>query len=341
MRSHRRHIGFEPRTGRTTKVTLQTQHGPAVFPCDGSQRHRATDGVEVHHEQSPPLSALVFNDATLVDVAACRSILIDSGNGKARTILANAILYVIGNLRQWCCMIAKGLVSCNGDGLIGAPDALGTRTECTTVGLVIGRNEVVHATYLIHVVTLAHSIALRNDDALGSLDRTTHVCLQLCTFHLTIAMNGVDLAIVVEEYGEVVDASLHVMVLPRTTNIFGGITLQALAVDVRENVELSVGIADGWRPDALTVDLLVVLQGEGIVVEVKAVEAIRDVLPVDQVLRVKDDEARHRVHCGTCQIIVIAHPQDVGIGELVVEQWVGIGAIAIICCPTLREGVAK
>ena len=64
------------------------------------------------------------------------------------------------------------------------------------------------------------------------------------------------------------------MVLPRTRDFFAGIALQALAIDIRENVKLAVGIANGRSPDALSVDFLMILQREGIIIEVKAVETI-------------------------------------------------------------------
>ena len=69
------------------------------------------------------------------------------------------------------------------------------------------------------MVPLAHSTTLRNDGALRLLNRTTHVGFQFSALHFAIAMDSVYLAIVVEEHGEVVDAPLHVMVLPRATDI--------------------------------------------------------------------------------------------------------------------------
>ena len=62
--------------------------------------------------------------------------------------------------------------------------------------------------------------------------------------------------------------------------------LEAFAVDVGEDIKLSIGISDGRSPDALSVDLLVVLEGECIIGKVESVEAIADILPVDEVARV-------------------------------------------------------
>ena len=55
----------------------------------------------------------------------------------------------------------------------------------------------------------------------------------------------------------------------------------------------------------------------------------------------KDDQAGHRMHRGACQIVVITYPQDVGIGELVIEQRVSERAIPIIGRPRLRLGGSR
>ena len=126
-------------------------------------------------------------------------------------------------------------------------------------------------------------------------------------------MNGIDFPIVIEEHGEVVDTSLHVMMFPWASDILAGIALQSLAVDIREDIELTIGVADGRCPDALTIYLLVVFKRESIIVEVETVEAITDVLPVHQVFRMEDDKSGHGVHRGACQIIVVADTKDIGI----------------------------
>ena len=135
--------------------------------------------------------------------------------------------------------------------------------------------------------------------------------------------------------------TLHVVVLPRPTDVLRGIALKALAVDVGKDIELAVGITDGWCPDTLTVDLLVVLQRESIVVEVETIKSIADVLPVDEVFGMEDDKSWHGVHCCAGEIVVVAHTEDVRIGELVVEQRVGVRAIAIVSLPRTLLGVCQ
>ena len=216
--------------------------------------------MEVHHQQRPPLSVLILYNTTLMDIGTGCCILINFGDSKLRAILTNTIFHTLRHLCQRSRMITEGFVSGDGDGLIRSPDALGTRTEGTTIRHIIGRDEVIHAVDLIHVMPLTHRIAFGNDSALCLLDRATHISFQLCALDLTIAMNSIDLSIVIEEHGEVVDTSLHIMMLPRTSDVFAGVALQSLAVDISKDIELTVSITDGRSPDTLSIDLLMILQ---------------------------------------------------------------------------------
>ena len=183
------------------------------------------------------------------------------------------------------------------------------------------------------MVSLTNAVALRNNDTVGTLYRTAHVGLQLRAVYLTILVDGVNLAVIIEEYREVVDISLHVVMRPRSSDILGGVALQALTVDVRKDIELPVSIADGWCPDALTVYLLMILQGKLVIRKVETVKTIRDILPVYKVLGVQDDQTWHRMHRRSCKIVVVAHTDDIWVGKLIVEQGVGKRAITIVSRP--------
>ena len=124
------------------------------------------------------------------------------------------------------------------------------------------------------MMPLPYSISLWDDGTLRLFDGAAHIWFQFRTLHLAITMNGVDLTIVIEEYREIVDTTLHIMVFPRSANILRGIALQALAVDVGKHVELSVSVTDGRCPHPLTIDFLVIFQRKGIIIEVEAVETI-------------------------------------------------------------------
>ena len=125
-------------------------------------------------------------------------------------------------------------------------------------------------------------------------------------------MNGVYL-VVVEENGEVVDVALNHYMLPWTTNIVGNISLKSLAVDISKYIEFTFVIADARSPYALTVNLFAANKREGRVVEVEAVEAIADLLPVYKVFGMQDVYSWYRVHGSTSKIVVVANTQDVWI----------------------------
>ena len=72
------------------------------------------------------------------------------------------------NLRHRTRMIAVGFVGSNGDGLVWSPDALRTRAECATIWLIVGRDKIVHAINLIHVMSFAYACSLRNNLAVGT-----------------------------------------------------------------------------------------------------------------------------------------------------------------------------
>ena len=125
------------------------------------------------------------------------------------------------------------------------------------------------------------------------------------------------------------------MMGPRTFNTLAGVALQAFAVDIGEDIEATVGVADARCPDSLSIDFLVVLQREGFVIKIETVKAVTDVLPVHEVLGVEDDQSWHSVHRGSGEVVVVAHPKDIRVGKLVVEQGIREGAVAVVCCPRL------
>ena len=329
-------IGWlEPRPRCTAEIAGEAHHGPSVLPGHGHQAHGAADAVEVLHEERPPRAVGGLHNAALMGIAARRSVRVGRGDAEAGAVAADAVLLSTRHLREGRCMIAVGFIGGDDARLVRTIDIVRARAERAPVGHIVGGDEVVAAVDLVHVVPLAYPIALGDDDALGALHGAAHVGLQLGALHRAVAVDGVDFAVVVEEHAKVVDIALHVVVGPRPADVPGGVALQALAVDVGEYVELPIGIADARSPDALTVDLAVVLKREGIVGEVKAVEAVAHVLPVDKVLAVEDDQPGHGVHRRACEVVVIAHADDVGIGELVVEQGVGEGAVAVVGGPGL------
>ena len=328
-------LRLKPCPRRAPQVTGQTHHRPAVLPRHRHQAHGAPDAVEILHEERPPRAIGSLHDAALVSVAARRGILVHGPEGELRAVLADAILRAAGHLRERGGVVAVGLVGRDHACLVRTIYIVRARAQCAPVGLIVGGDKIVFAFNLIHVVPLAYPVAFGDDDTLGALHGAAHIGFQLRAFYFAVAVDGINLAVVVEEHTQVIDIALHVVVCPGAADVLAGVALQALAIDVGEDIKLAVGIAYAGCPDALTVDFLVVLQREGIVGEVEAVEAVADVLPVHQILGMQDDQAGHGVHRGAGQIVVIAHPKDVRVGELIIEQGVREGAVAVVGSPGL------
>ena len=169
------------------------------------------------------------------------------------------------------------------------------------------------------MVSFSHSTTLGNDDTFRSFYRTAHVGLQFGTHHLSITVNGIDFPVIIKQYAQIVDSSLHIMVLPRTFRFLASKALQTFSVDIREDIEHSVVVSDTWSPDALAIYFLAVFQGKSIVVEIETVKAIGNVLPVYQILGVHEHQSRNGVHCCASQIVIIAHANHVGIREFIIE----------------------
>ena len=109
------------------------------------------------------------------------------------------------------------------------------------------------------MVPLAYAIAFGYDGALRSLHRSAHVGLQLRTLHLAVAVNGINLAVIIEQHAEVIDITLHVVVCPRTAYILCRVALQTLTVDVGKNIEQVIveykhntDESKSWKIDLIT-----------------------------------------------------------------------------------------
>ena len=185
------------------------------------------------------------------------------------------------------------------------------------------------------MVPFSHSRTFRDYDALRLFNRARHVGLEFGAFHFVVAMHSIYLTVVVEDDSEVVDAPLHVDVLPRAFDLVADEALKSFTVDIAVEIELSVVMPYAWSPYALAVDFLAVLEREGIVIEIEAVEAVRYVFPVYEILRMQYDKSRHTVHRSAGKVIVFSDPDYIRIGELVIEKRIGVGSVAVVRAPRL------
>lgn len=73
-------MGFQPCAWSTSEVAWQTYHRPSVGPGDGHQVDGAAYGVEVLHEECPPLTVGSRDDTTLMGIGTGRSVAVDGWN---------------------------------------------------------------------------------------------------------------------------------------------------------------------------------------------------------------------------------------------------------------------
>ena len=183
-------------------------------------------------------------------------------------------------------------------------------------------------------MSLTHRITFRNDHLAATFYRTAQIGLQLRNGYVAILVHGINLAILIEEHREVVDIAINFMMRPRTLGTVRDIHLQSMPVDIGEDIELSVVIADGRRPDTLSVSLLAIAEIE-IIRIIQSVEAIRREFPVHQILGMQHHQSRHTVHRSTCQIVILPHSDNIRVRKLIIKQRVCKGTITVISRPRL------
>ena len=140
------------------------------------------------------------------------------------------------------------------------------------------------------------------------------VALQLAQF--ARAVEHVDLAVVVEEEGGVVEVRRTRLQSPALGRVGRRIDIAPIGLVVGREVEieLTVVVADGGGPLPASVSgtfQQVVLGAVG-----QLVEHVADDFPVDQVLGLHHRRTRHEVHGGADHIKVVAHTNHIRIGDI-------------------------
>ena len=100
----------------------------------------------------------------------------------------------------------------------------------------------------------------------------------------------------------------------------------------------SVMIADRRRPHPVAVTWCAKMLHHLFVAFIEFGQRITDDFPVDQIFRVEDRQSWHTLERGCCEVIVITGSPDTHIRVAVVciDDWVGVGAVAIVGTPHLR-----
>ena len=188
-------------------------------------------------------------------------------------------------------------------------------------------------------MSLAHSRTVGNNLAVATLNESAEVGFDFGAAHCTILMDGIYLTVVIEEYGEVVDVTLEIDMLPRTFCLVGYKHLHAMSVDIGEDIEFPIMITDTRCPYTLSVSLLTVFEAKLVAKSKEILHCVAAEAPVDEVLRMKYDYTRQTVHSGAGKIIVLSHPDNIGVTEFIVEQGIGVSAIPVVGSPRLCRGI--
>src|SRR4029078_2343940 len=98
------------------------------------------------------------------------------------------------------------------------------------------------------------------------------------------------------------------------------------AVDVGEDIEHPLVIADAGRPDTAPVDIPAFAREGG--AKIEPVDRIAGQVPVHQIPGMHDLDGRVHVHGGTGEVIVSTDANDVWVLEFLMEEGVRIGAVS-------------
>ena len=169
------------------------------------------------------------------------------------------------------------------------------------------------------MVTLSHGRTRWDYLPVATFDEPAEVWLYLCTAYCSILMYGIYLTIVVKEDREVIYVTLHVDVSPWSLGLVCDKDLHAMAIDVREDIELPVVVSYARSPYTLSVCLTPVHQLELVAETKEVLHGITTELPIDEVTGMENDEPGNAVHGCPCEIVVVAYAYDIRIRELVVE----------------------
>ena len=228
--------GLDPGIRRFAKIARQADEREVVIPRDGDQRDHAACAAVVGHDDAPPLARRGIDHAALMkrESAVVRA----DARGRHR-----------GHAQRFS--LHHPLDRPRAVDRIGGGDHLINRSARD------GRDVEVLALDLVQVVAFAHSLSRRNRKLVADAghERPEIRSQFLDRIRCAGARDDEDLPeVVVEEHGQVVPAR-ELIALPRSLDGLGAEHLESRAVDVGEDIEHPLVIADAGRPDAPAVDI--------------------------------------------------------------------------------------
>ena len=319
-------VRLDPGIGRFAEIAWQADERELVVPGDRDQGDQAADAAVVLHDDAPPLAGGRVDDAALMQRESAAGIRIAGRDGEGPLVPAAAGAEAI--LRGH----SQGLALHHAFDLPGAVERGGPGDHLVGMPAGDGGHVVVLAFDLVQVMAFAQAGGVHRTAAIG--EDFGQFLVQFDDRGAAGAVNGVDLAIIVEQDGQVVHAG-QLVACPGAVGGRRTENLRAHAVDIGENVKRAVMVADAGRPDALAVDRSAFEAEPGS--EVQTIDAVAGQLPVHQVPGVHHDQSRVHVHRRAGQVVVLADADDVGVLELFVEQRIGIRPVAIVGCPGWRR----
>ena len=126
---------------------------------------------------------------------------------------------------------------------------------------------------------------------------------------------------------------------PRAMRVFGGSHIKAFLRSAEEDVVESIVVADGWCPRAAGIVL--------VAVPARLIETtidLTDITPVHHIVAFQHLHA-DEMEVGSHHIVLLAHADDIGIGEVGIEYGVQVGAVALVspalgvCLYEVRTGI--
>ena len=301
-------VRLDPGVGSFAEVARQADEREAVVPRDGDQGDHAPRAAVVGHDDAPPFAGGSVHNAALMQPEPAVVGLGAQGRS-ARHAQRLTLNHALDLPRAF-----NGISSCHH--LIHRSTGNGGHIDILAVDLV-------------QVVAFAHPT---NECPFGSIGvKAPQVWGQFLNGIRTAAAgDDVDSAVVIKEDRQVVPSG-QLVARPRTMNRLGAEDLEAHAVDVGEDIEHALVIADAGRPDTLAVDVPSFEPERR--AQVQPIHAVAGEFPVHQILGMHDLNGRVHVHGGAGEVVVLAHTNNIGILELLVEQRIGVGTIAVVGGP--------
>ena len=297
---------------------ILAEGGPSVLtPGDGFEVRHAAYGSGILEEHRPPLARLGFHEGTLVDML--------SGKDTAVGIVVRLGLHTL---------------------LVLTHGSLRTEDGLATLSTSVGGIDVVVVADVVHVASLQTAVGTGDD--LRAAYLLQRLGIELVDPNVIDTTGYVEVAValltVVEEPAGIVVVLVHVLHVPLALGVDSrqqdvlAFVLPVLAVGDEVDIELAIMIVQGGGPLSLGIVVLTVQQVV-VVIVVDLLQGIGTVLPVHEVLTLEQRAAREDVEGGADHIVGVTHADDIGVGEVTVEDGVDEGGTIVGCPATLVGSV--